>query len=146
MGWKPEDLTRAALVARFHCGTLPTRRHRELRGLLPEQQQTIIWLAAILRVANAMDAEHNGRVRRLSIENPPAQAKQRSNGFLRKPLALGKNEALIIAAEGYVEGSATARAVAADRYLLETVLKRPVIVKAVRVFRHPASEVRLQSR
>jgi len=85
-----------------------------------------------------MDAEHNGRVRRLRIENLPAQTKQRSNGFLGKPFALAKNEALIIGAEGYVEGSATARAVAAERYLLETVLKRPVIVKAAPVFRHPA--------
>jgi len=145
LGWKPEDLTRAALVARFHCGTLPTRRHRELRGLLPEQQRTIIRLAAILRLANAMDAEHNGRVRRLRIENLPAQTKQRSNGFLPK-LALPKNEALIIAAEGYVEGSATARAVAAERYLLETVLRRPVIVKATPAFRHPASQMRLHPR
>ena len=146
LGWKPEDLTRAALVARFHCGTLPTRRHRELRGLLPEQRRTIIRLAAILRVANAMDAEHNGRVRRLRVENLPAQAKHRSNGFLQKPLALGKNEALVIGAEGYVEGSRTARAVAAERYLLETVLRRPVIVKAVPVFRHPASGLPRHSR
>jgi len=35
LGWKPADMQRAAVVARFHCGALPTRRHKLLRRSLP---------------------------------------------------------------------------------------------------------------
>jgi hypothetical protein len=37
---------------------------------------------------------------------------------------------LVVAAEGYTPGSRTAQTVAGERYLLETVLRRPVVVKA----------------
>ncbi len=131
LGWKPEYLRRAAIVARFHCGALPARNHKALRDLLPGEQKITIQLAAILRLANALDAAHDGHVRRVKIENVDA-GKRRTNGFLRKPAKLGPNEALVIAAEGFVSGSATAQAVAGERYLLETVLRRPVIVRAMR--------------
>jgi CHAD domain-containing protein len=129
LGWMPETMAGAAVVARFHTGALPTRGHKSLRDLLPDEQRITIQLAAILRLANAMDSAHDGHIRRVKIENviPP---KRRTNGFLRKPPALGKNEALVIAAEGYSAGSPTAQAIAAERHLLETVLRRPVVVKS----------------
>lgn len=131
LGWKAEDMTRAGLVARFHCGALPMRSHKALRDLLADEQKTIVRLSAILRLANALDAEHNGQIRKVQIENGIGTVR-RADGFLRKPPALAKNEPLLVAAEGYVDGTATAQAVAADRYLLETVLRRPVMVKAAR--------------
>jgi CHAD domain-containing protein/HD superfamily phosphodiesterase len=67
LGWDEQDMRRAAIVARFHCGALPTRSHKTLRDLLPDEQKTIIRLAAVLRLANALDAEHLGRIRRVSI-------------------------------------------------------------------------------
>jgi len=112
---------------------LPTRSHKALRDLLVEEQRTIICLSAILRLANALDATHDGHIRRLKLEN--LQPARRSNGFLRKPTTLGKNEALVIAAEGYADGTPTAQAVAAERYLLETVLRRPIVLKAASGFR-----------
>ena len=132
LGWKAENMTRAAVVARFHAGALPTRSHKALRDLLPDEQKTIIRLAAILRLANAFDAAHDGHIRRVKIEPPPRSQERgrRTNGFLRKPAGLGKNEALVIEAEGYAPGSSTAQTIAAERYLLETVLRRPVVVKA----------------
>ena len=131
LGWKAENMQRAAIVARFHCGALPTRSHKALRDLLPDEQRITIQLAAILRLANALDATHDGHIRRIRIENATA-GKRRTNGFLRKPVSLAKNEALVIGAEGYAPGSATAQAIAAERYLLETVLRRPVVVQAMR--------------
>jgi CHAD domain-containing protein/HD superfamily phosphodiesterase len=128
LGWKPEVMQRAAVIARFHCGALPTRSHKLMRDLLSDEQRALIRLSAILRLANALDAAHDGQVRRIRLER--ADAKRRSNGFLRKPPALGKNEALLMLADGYVDGSPTARTVAAERYLLETLLRRPVIVRA----------------
>ena len=132
LGWKPGIMARAGIVARFHCGALPTRSHKALRDLLPDEQKITIQLAAILRLANAFDSAHDGHIRRLRIENVAAQIqarKRRTNGFLRKPLTLSPNEALIVGAEGFVANSPTAQAVAAERYLLETVLRRPVVVQ-----------------
>lgn len=124
-------MARAAIVARFHAGALPSRSHKALRDLLPDEQKLTIQLAAILRLANAFDVAHDGHIRRVEIENEKS-AKLRTNGFLRKPAALRKNEAVIVAAEGFADGTPTAQAVAAERYLLETVLRRPVVVKAVK--------------
>ena len=144
LGWNARDMQRAATVARFHCGALPTRSHKALRDLLPDEQKTTIQLAAILRLANAFDASHDGHIRRLQIENgqtengrigsgKPGDVTKHlrgTNGFLRKPANLAKNEALVIAADGYVPDSPTAQTIAAERHLLETVLGRPVLVKA----------------
>ncbi len=131
LGWTTETMTRAAIVARFHAGALPSRSHKALRDMLPEEQKITIQLSAILRLANAFDNAHDGHIRRVKIENMDP-ARRRTNGFLRKPVRLGPNEALIIGAEGFVAGSLTAQAVAAERYLLETVLRRPVVVKAMK--------------
>ena len=142
LGWKSENMARAAVVARFHCGALPTRTHKALRDLLPDEQKLTIQLAAILRLANALDATHDGQVRRVKIENAAAQSaarRQRTNGFLRKPAKLAANEALIVGAEGFLPNSSTAQAVAAGRYLLETVLRRPVVIRAVK---SPALQMR----
>ena len=134
LGWKVENMARAALVARFHAGALPTRGHKALRDLLSEEQKVIIRLSAILRLSNALDVAHDGRVRRVKIENAhPGHSRQRRvNGLLRSPTQMEKNEALVIAAEGYADGTPTAQSVAAERYLLETVLRRPVVVKTMK--------------
>jgi CHAD domain-containing protein len=133
LGWKPADFNRAAVVARFHRGALPTRRHQLLRDLLPDEQKAIIQLAAMLRLANALDAAHDGHIGRLQIGNVQANAernrKKRPAGFLRKPPALERNEPLIIFAEGYSPFGSSAQAIAAERHLLETVLHRPVLLK-----------------
>jgi CHAD domain-containing protein len=137
LGWSAETMQRAGLVARFHCGALPVPSHKALRDLLPDEQKLIIRLSAILRLANAFDSAHDGHIRRIQIEAPqlengarPHGHPVRGNGFQRKLPTLGKNEALVISADGYVAGSATAQAIAAERYLLETVLRRPVVVRA----------------
>jgi CHAD domain-containing protein len=136
LGWNERDLRRAGVIARFHCGALPTRGHKALRDLLPDEQKMIIRLAAILRLANALDSVHDGHIGRVKIENAIAESRNhrpRTNGFVRKPTSPGKNEALVIAAEGYADGTPTAQSVAAERYLLETVLRRPVVVKPMRL-------------
>jgi CHAD domain-containing protein/HD superfamily phosphodiesterase len=141
LGWKEADLLRAATVARFHCGVLPTRKHRLLRDLLPDEQKATIQLAAILRLANAFDAAHDGRILRLHLQqfhnNSVRQrftrnGKQAADSLPRRPLALSAHEPLIIAAEGYSPTGSAAQTIAAERHLLETVLRRPVIVKPVK--------------
>jgi CHAD domain-containing protein/HD superfamily phosphodiesterase len=127
LGWKPADLQRAAIVARFHRGSLPTRKHKDLRDLLPDEQKATIQLVAILRLANSLDAAHDGHIRRIQIENAQIRAGQiRANG----------NEAIVVAAEGYSPLSASAQTIAAERHLLETVLHRPVIIKPMKFISH----------
>ena len=121
---------------------MPTRSHKSLRDLLPDEQRITIQLAAILRLANALDAGHDGQIRSVKIENALAP-KRRTNGFLRKPQVLGKNEALVIAAEGYAPGSSTAQTIAAERHLLETVLRRPVVVKLATASAHTTGSLRV---
>jgi exopolyphosphatase/pppGpp-phosphohydrolase len=132
LGWKPEDLQRAAIVARFHRGALPTRRHQSLRDLLPDEQKATIQLAAILRLANALDAGHDGHIGGIQIENDQVRTKG--------------NEALIIAAEGYSPLSAAAQTIAGERHLLETVLHRPVVVKTMKSIAHMPSARRAAAR
>lgn len=141
LGWAASLMQRAAVIARFHAGALPTRNHKALRELLPEEQKTIMRLAAILRLANALDAEHDGRIRGVRVAVPMTQAgtngksrlrnglQKRIHGFIRKSPSLAKNEALVIEAEGYQSGGVTGQAIAAERYLLENLLRRPVLVK-----------------
>lgn len=133
LGWNEEDTRRAALVARFHCGALPGRRHKAMRDLLPDEQKSVIRLSAVLRLANALDFAHDGHIRRVKVEPSSGTHKnERANGFLRTLPLAAENEALVIAAEGYADGTPTAQTVAAERYLLETVLRRPVIVRPLR--------------
>ncbi len=137
LGWDLETMQRAAVIARFHAGALPVRSHKALRDLLPPEQKSIVRLAAVLRLANALDAEHDGHIERVKVEVPDALSRARyskhgANGFGRHRALVAKNEAVVIAAQGYTERSSTAQRIAAERYLLETVLRRPVLVKAMR--------------
>jgi exopolyphosphatase/guanosine-5'-triphosphate,3'-diphosphate pyrophosphatase len=118
LGWNPAELQRAAIVARFHRGALPTRKHQALRDLLPDEQKATIQLTAILRLANALDAAHDGHIRRIQFENVQIRTKG--------------NEAVIIAAEGYSPLGPSAQTIAAERHLLETVLHRPVVIKPMK--------------
>jgi CHAD domain-containing protein/HD superfamily phosphodiesterase len=141
LGWEETDMRRAALVARFHCGALPARSHKTLRGLLADEQRVVIRLAAILRLANAFDVAHDGHVRRIKIECS-AVPPRRANGLPYKRVAPAQRDALIVGAEGFVEGSRTAQAVAGERYLLETVLRRPIVVKTMKDGRSPLRQPR----
>jgi hypothetical protein len=78
LGWNVADMERAAVVARFHCGALPLRSHKALRDLLPDEQKIIIQLAAILRLANAFDAAHDGHILRVKIENAATESPARN--------------------------------------------------------------------
>ena len=134
LGWKARNIELAAIVARFHCGTLPTRSHKALRDLPSDVQKTIILLSAILRLANALDAPHDGKIRRLKVEKPALEVGNRwhrGNSVAQRQTP-ARNEALVINAEGYTDGSDTAQAIAAERYLLETVLRRPILVRPMK--------------
>ena len=112
LGWSQEKMKMVAAVARYHRGALPRPGQKVLAGFTPHQRQTTIKLAAILRLANAFDADRDGRVERLACE--------RQNGFL------------LVRAQAYNPRDRMAETIAGSRHLLETVYRRPVLVKPLR--------------
>src|SRR5580692_241579 len=111
LGWTEEKLRWVGIVARFHRGALPRAGQKTLMGLSESQRQNILRVAGILRLANALDADRDGRIQRLEVRE--------QNGFLE------------IAAQGYSPRDHMAEGIAAARHLLETVYRRPVMVKAL---------------
>ncbi|MGA8493003.1 MAG: CHAD domain-containing protein [Terriglobales bacterium] len=109
LSWTEEKLRWAAIVARYHRGALPRVGQKALMGLSESQQPSLLKLAGILRLANAFDSERDGRVQRLEVHE--------QNGFLE------------IAAQGYSVRDRLAESVAAARHLLETLYRRPIMVK-----------------
>jgi exopolyphosphatase/guanosine-5'-triphosphate,3'-diphosphate pyrophosphatase len=57
----------AANVARYHRRSLPKPTHEGFMDLTRSQRQTVVKLAALLRLAEAMDREHANRVDRFKL-------------------------------------------------------------------------------
>jgi exopolyphosphatase/guanosine-5'-triphosphate,3'-diphosphate pyrophosphatase len=106
LGWSASDLRLTAAVARFHRGALPQPRHPALQEFALDQRKLIVNLAAILRFANALDAESDGQIRELRVEQ--------------------KDGRLSVSAAGYAPWTRAAENIAGASYLLELVLRRPV--------------------
>ena len=115
LGVSRTALNLAAIVARYHRGALPQARQKAFGSLPSSERPDVLWLAAILRLANAFDAERDGRVQRLEV----------------CPQITGKlNGSVVLVAEGYSARDRAAEGIAAARHLLETVCRRAVLVKA----------------
>jgi CHAD domain-containing protein len=112
LGVEGEVLRMAGMVARYHRGALPRAGQKALRDLIPSERKEVLWLAGILRLANAFDANREGRISHLEVRP--------QDGFI------------LIAAQGYSPRDRSAEAIAAARHLLELVGRRPVMVKALR--------------
>jgi len=109
LGWPADELHEAAVVARFHRGGLPHARHRELHTLPLAQRRAAVYLAGILRLANAFDSEREGHVKRVRFEP--------------------HDGTLVLWAEGLVPMTRNAESISGARYVLETWLKRPILVR-----------------
>ncbi len=109
LGWSPGELQMAAVAARYHRGALPRLRQRALRNLSPVERQQAKLMAAILRLANALDAQHDGRIRRVQVHQ--------------------QNGILLIGAIGYSSHSSIAESIAGARHLLEIMCRCPVVVR-----------------
>jgi len=69
----PADVAMVALLARYHRRSEPKSRHPEYRALGPGDQDVIRKLAALLRVADALDREHVERVVSLDARVEPGE-------------------------------------------------------------------------
>jgi exopolyphosphatase/guanosine-5'-triphosphate,3'-diphosphate pyrophosphatase len=109
-GWTKKDLEFVALVARFHRRALPYPDHEKLRVFEMPLRQSLIRLAAILRMADAFQGKSYRPIRRLQVENGP--------GFL------------VIRAEGFRERDPVNSKLSVARRFLEFVFQRSVHILA----------------
>jgi exopolyphosphatase/guanosine-5'-triphosphate,3'-diphosphate pyrophosphatase len=61
-GFSEGERAVVANIARYHRGSPPKGRHPDFKTLNPPDQQSVLQLSAILRVADALDRSHEGRV------------------------------------------------------------------------------------
>jgi CHAD domain-containing protein len=115
LGWTRSAMRLVAAVSRYHRGALPQRGQKTFDALAASERQTAIKLAAVLRLANAFDQDRGRRIDRLKV--------------------IEENGAVVILAHGYNPWGRTAESIAAARYLLEIVCRRPIQVKALRADR-----------
>jgi CHAD domain-containing protein len=109
-GWTETEWEIMANIVRYHRGELPDQQLKSFARFRPEEQKTISVLAGILRLARAIS---------------------KSGVMLTKGMRVEKSvDALIIHVPGLEEGEETAARLAAGKFLLESSLGEPVIVRA----------------
>lgn len=67
-GLSAKDRTLVALLARYHRRYNPDANHPHFSELAREDRMTVIKLAAILRVADALDRSHSQRIKHIQIK------------------------------------------------------------------------------
>ena len=58
----PDERFEIACIARYHRRALPTKEHEEFAALSPFARKRVARLAALLRIADSLDYNHDGRV------------------------------------------------------------------------------------
>jgi CHAD domain-containing protein len=106
VGWTNPDLQLVALLARFHRRALPNLDHKVLAGYQLPLRQSLLHLAALLRLANAFGAKPYRAVRRLEVENCAG--------------------VIVVRAEGYTETDPLTPKLSEAKQLLEFTCHRPV--------------------
>ena len=108
IGWRASDLQIAALIARYHRGSLPSPRQNRFGQLSPEQQKLTEELAGVLRLTETLDRTHQGGIRKIAVERTP--------------------ETLVLHVEGYDAENRAGEEIAAARYLLERTVGLPIVI------------------
>ncbi|HET9789684.1 MAG TPA: CHAD domain-containing protein, partial [Candidatus Angelobacter sp.] len=123
-GWSRSEVEIIARIARYHRGALPG--NAVLRDFPPEHRQTVLLLSGVLRLANALDADHNG--------------------IIRGVMVCCSSETVLIYAQGFQPQGEIAETIAAARYLLEMTCGRAVIVRPAPPKRQHVIRVRSRRR
>jgi len=120
LGWSARELELTAVVARYHRGALPRPRGKTMQVLELPDRPIAMELAGVLRLANALDTRHGRTGKDNENENAPRLEVSLQDRFV------------LVRASGYSALDRSAEDVAAGRHLLETVLRRPVLVRTLR--------------
>ncbi|MGB9072453.1 MAG: CHAD domain-containing protein [Terriglobales bacterium] len=111
-GWTPRELELAATVARYHRGALPRLRNQEMQRLDLPDRKVALQLSGVLRLANRLDFR-NGTDPNVRVEV--------------------RDRVVTVQVAGYRPMERSAEDIAAAGHLLETVLRRPLLVRGMRV-------------
>ena len=68
IGLKAEQVELIANISRYHRKAMPKLTHENYRPLLPRDRILVMKLAALLRVADAMDHDHSSKVQSFKIQ------------------------------------------------------------------------------
>ena len=110
VGWSEEYLQCVAIVAHYHRGALPPSNHPIFAGLAAQRRAELMPLAGVLRLANAFDELHDQRISAVELKR--------------------RNGALTIYAKGLSASvSPFGEQLAQARYLLESCIKLPIVMK-----------------
>jgi exopolyphosphatase/pppGpp-phosphohydrolase len=108
-GWTAADMERTALVARYRRGAEPEPDRDDLASLDEADRRIVASLAAVLRLADALDPGAEARVLRVDVEVGP--------------------EVVHVLASGYQDDARAAARIARAKHLLEKVTGRVFVVR-----------------
>ena len=79
-GFTAEERERVAILCRYHRKAVPVARHEEYQGLTPDGRRSVLMLAPLLRLADALDRSRDQRVEaiRCSVKNGPVELLMKS--------------------------------------------------------------------
>src|SRR5208282_6526136 len=86
-----------ANVARYHSRSFPKPDHKEYASLSAKRRQIVVKLAAILRLAEALDREHSNKVQQIKVINGKKKLTlhlRGQGGLLLEKWALSNNSRL----------------------------------------------------
>jgi CHAD domain-containing protein len=110
VGMSEEYLQCVAIVAHYHRGSLPSSNHPIFAGLPAQRRAELMPLAGVLRLANALDDLHDQQTTSVAVER--------------------RNGVLTIFAPGLSSSvSPFGERLAQSRYLLETCIKMPIMIR-----------------
>lgn len=118
LGLSAQEFELAAVVARYHRGALPRSRRKTMQTLELPLRPVAMELSGILRLADAL-APSNGNNRLEKVSAPRLEVSVHDH-------------AVMLRVPGYSALDRSAEEIAAARHLLETVLRQPVLVRALR--------------
>ena len=132
LGWSARELELAAVVARYHSGALPRPRGKIMQRIEMPDRPLATLLAGILRLAVALNpSQGRNEKHRERAAKSRSQIAAKSAAAKRIELRL-QDQAIVLLVEGYSALDHSPEEVAAARHLLETVLRRPVLVRTLR--------------
>ena len=120
VGWSEEYLQCVAIVTHYHRGSLPPSNHPIFAGLPAQRRNELMPLAGVLRLANALDDLHDQRIFYVTVER--------------------RNSVLFLYAQGLTSSASPfGEQLAQARYLLETCIKMPIMIRPLPARRKPAT-------
>jgi exopolyphosphatase/pppGpp-phosphohydrolase len=121
VGFGEEYLQSVAIVAHYHRGGLPPSNHPIFAGLPAQRRGELMPLAGVLRLANALDETHDQRISSIELKR--------------------RDGALTLYAQGMTHSiSAFGEQLARARYLLESCVKMPILIKPLPARRKTPSQ------